>query len=319
MSKLSLKFNKCLVIANPASSNHKRAQHLTRQLQQHIPDTRTVEIVPGDEKKTNKLILDALKSLDSKSLVAVGGGDGSVSRTVNTLLTDSKLPKTARSAAILPLWGGNANDLAYMLNGTSWKIDIQRILARGRRVAIYPIEISLSGPKISQTLLATNYISFGASAYAARHVNEIDYQKHRLYQWPITKPLMELGSVLRSVKSAKSFTAEINGKKVRLYDLIMVNGSRIAKVYRAPNRLTDRFFFELAIKHNRPRLWAYFTRIMRGLTLKRNRRTERSLKVHDATWAQIDGEVIEVPKHTDIAVILHEKPFYALSTRLTRR
>jgi diacylglycerol kinase family enzyme len=313
----SLGLTKCVVIINPASTNRQRALRLAKKLEVYFQaeSIERLQIVPGEADKTHALIVKLSERLDEKTLVCVAGGDGTVSLIINILLQESKIPAKAKKAVILPLWGGNANDLASMINGSVYKINLERILKKGRVVAVHPLEVSMKGEQ-SETKLAINYVSFGATAYAAKRVNQIDYQRKRLYRTPGIQLLAEAASAMRSIQQSKSFMVDIDGKSARLYDLILINGSRIAKVYRAPNRLTEKTFFELIIRRKHPVLLPYFARILKALALERNLKTEHRLVVHEPTWAQIDGEVIKLPARTDIKVALSAAPFYLLSTKL---
>jgi len=306
-------FNRCVIITNTVSTNHHRARQLSEDIKKHFTEDQVdvIEVTPGKSKTGDSLVEEVIKSLDNKTLVCIGGGDGSISRFINRLLLNPNLSKGAKQAVVLPLWGGNANDLAYMVNGSAYAVDIKKILDKGRVVKVYPMEVTVRAGKI-EIHLASNYVSFGASAYAAKQISDLNARN------PIRRFIKEFWGIVRAAKQARPFTAEIDGRVASIYDLILVNGSRIAKVYRTPNRLTDKAFFELVIDRKPPVFLSYLARIIRGVTWerKRNRRGSHSLTVHDATWAQIDGEVIDIPKGARIDIKTYKTPFYVLSTKL---
>jgi diacylglycerol kinase family enzyme len=304
-------FNRCVIITNSVSTNHHRARRLSNDIKKHFADGQidVIEITPGKAITGDNLVEDIIKNLDGKTLVCIGGGDGSISMFINRLLLTKGIPKSVRRAVILPLWGGNANDLAYMVNGSAFTADIKRILKKGRVVKVYPMEVTIKTAKTVKHL-ANNYASFGASAYATKQIGGISDPN------PVRRFFKEVAAIAKATKQAKPFTAEIDGRQATIYDLILINGSRIAKVYRAPNRLTDRAFFELIIDRKPQLFLSYMARAIRGLARKRNRRDSHSLTVHDATWAQLDGEVVGIPKGARIEIKTYTAPFYVLSTKL---
>jgi diacylglycerol kinase family enzyme len=304
-------FDRCVIITNTGSTNYRRARRLAKEVKKYFADDQVdvIEVTPGQASSVDKLVKETVGALNGKTLVCVGGGDGSISLFINKLLLTPGLSKAARQAVILPLWGGNANDLAYMANGTAYAVNIRRILSKGRIVKVYPLEVKVTGGKPFRQL-ASNYVSFGMSAYAARQVNKLNGRNS------VYRAFVELLTILKAARRIKPFTAEIDGRQATLYDLILINGSRIAKVYRAPNRLTDRAFFELVIDRKHPFFLPYLARVIRGLTWRRNRRSSHTLTVHDNTWAQLDGEVVEIPKGSRIDIKTCTTPFYVLSTKL---
>jgi diacylglycerol kinase family enzyme len=302
------KFNHCIIITNSASTNHRRAERLAKDAKRYFINKRidVIEIAPAESDSFDRLVDDILPTLNDRTLVCIGGGDGTISHFINKLLTSPKLPPKARKAVLLPLWGGNANDLAYMINGSAYTTNIKGILNKGRAKKIYPLEVNISNDT-KETKLASNYVSFGASAYAAKHVNELEGRHNAL-----TRFLLEIITVAKAALHTGPFKAETEGRKTVIYDLMLINGSRIAKVYRAPNRLTDRAFFELTVSRKHP----YFAGLLRGFTKRRNRKNWHSLKVLEQIWAQLDGEVIKIPAGSTIDIKPSDQPFYVLSTKL---
>jgi hypothetical protein len=300
-------FERCVIITNSTSTNYRRARRLAKEVKKYFADDQVdvIEVTAGRDTPADKLVEDIIKGLDDKTLVCIGGGDGSISMMINRLLLTPGLSAPARRA----LWGGNANDLAYMVNGSAYAVNIRKILGKGRVVKIHPLEVAISGSN-TRKQLASNYVSFGMSAYATEQVNKLSAH-NTFYRF-----FIEIGTILKAAKQVKPFTAEIDGRQATLYDLILINGSRIAKVYRAPNRLTDKAFFELMIDRKHPLFLSYLARVIRGLTRRRNRRSSHSLIVHEQTWAQLDGEVIEIPKGARIDIKTSSSPFYVLSTKL---
>lgn len=304
-------FERCVIITNTSSTNYRRAKRLAKEVKKYFTDDRVnvIEVTAGQDSSIDKLLEKIMGELDERCLVCIGGGDGSISMFINRLILKKDLPEAARKAVILPLWGGNANDLAYMVNGTAYAVNIRKILSKGKIVKIHPMEVVINSSS-KETKLASNYVSFGMSAYAIRQVNKLN-GRHPVYRF-----FKELATVLKAARQAKPFTAELDGRRVTLYDLILINGSRIAKVYRAPNRLTDKAFFELIVDRKHPLFLSYIARLIRGLTFNRTRRSSHVLKFYEPTWAQLDGEVVEIAKGAKVDIKTCATPFQVLSTRL---
>src|SRR4051812_34039 len=133
-------FDRCVIITNTTGTNYRRARRLAKKNKKYFTSDQVdvIEVTSGQNTPADKIVEDVIKTVDEKTLVCIGGGDGSISMFINRLLLTPGLSKTARQAVILPLWGGNANDLAYMANGTAYAVNIRRILSRGRIVKVHP-------------------------------------------------------------------------------------------------------------------------------------------------------------------------------------
>jgi hypothetical protein len=107
----------------------------------------------------------------------------------------------------------------------------------------------------------------------------------------------------------------MEGERQRIYDLVMINGSRIAKVNRTPVKLNDKDFYEILVTRKHPLIVPYFIQINPRISIER-RAQSRSITIGETTWAQIDGEALQIPGDTDITVQHYDKPFYLLSTKL---
>lgn len=304
-----LTFKHCVVLVNPKSTSARRSRRFIQQLEKHFRRAlHTVETDDADYENHELLVGKLASQLKAGSLLCIAGGDGTISSAVNLLMTNPKLNTLNPRVTVLPLWGGNANDLAYMINGPAGLADIDKILEKGQRVAIHPLEVRMQSVQ-EYVHLATNYVSFGASAYAAHKVNQMKGPKS-------LRLLREAGNVIQAALKAKTFSAEIKGRETSLYDLILINGSRIAKVYRAPNSLTDKSFLELTVNRKHPMILSYFLRILGKLTVNRKSIDYYELTLIDGTFCQIDGEVRAVAGGTKVTVKPADKPFYVLSTRL---
>lgn len=317
MSRKKLPFNRCVVVVNPAASNYDRGQRLIRQLASLFPDKKfeTIEMRLSDYERPSWLITRLNGAIEKKTLLAIAGGDGTVNLIVDTLLRSSAISKAARESVILPLWAGNANDLSHMANGNP-PSSIETIIKAAGIVKVYPLAVTTKHASKSSIKLAVSYVSLGASAYASARISHPSHRKKRIYRFPGARNLTDMASVTRAFIGAPAFESTIDNAPRQIYDLAMINGSRIAKVNRIPVKLVDKNFYEILVVRKHPLLISYLMQIIRGISVERQTHTERTLVIHEPTWAQIDGEPLQIPGQTDISVQPFYKPFNLLSTKL---
>jgi len=310
-------FERCVVVVNPVSSNYDRGQRLIRELATLFPDNRLeiIEMRHTDYERPSWLITRLNAAIDNKTLLAIAGGDGTNNLIIDTLLRSAAVSSAAQNVTILPLWAGNANDLAHMANGNP-PASIESTLNSGAVIPIYPLAVTTRHTSKTTIKLAVCYVSLGASAYASARINDPSRRSKRVYRLPGGRMLSEMASVTRAFIGAPTFESTINGTRRRIYDIAMINGSRIAKVNRIPIKLTDNTFYEILVDRKHPFIVSYFIQIVRGISVERRTRKERSLTLDETTWAQIDGEALQIPGHTDITVQHYDKPFHLLSTKL---
>lgn len=312
---------RCVIIINPRSTHAHRSMKFVRQLEALFTGDNIDIITPTKRDYENpSALITALKpKLNRNTLLGIAGGDGSIHYIINLLLSHPSMGESARQAVLLPLWGGNANDLAYMANGFAVGKHMDTILKEGTVVDVYPLRVSTTHNNITLRTYAICYASFGASAFVAHKLNQPGHRDKRVYRVPGTRAVFEAGSVTKALVDAKGFRCEIDGVTQKLYDLMLVNGSRIAKVDRAPIKLTDPYFYEIRTTHNRPVVLGYAASLVRNITQRRPPIAIRSLIAHDPTWVQLDGEVEQVPSGSTVKVIRNDVPLRLLSTKLTNR
>jgi hypothetical protein len=121
---------------------------------------------------------------------------------------------------------------------------------------------------------------------------------------------------LNAFLTAKPFTVEMDNDNILLYDLVLINGSRMAQRERFPVKISDPRFVEMTVNHKLSGLLLYMLHALNWRSTRPSK-TERSLIVHESIWMQLDGEVTKIPKKTAINICLYDKPYYVLSTRLS--
>jgi len=251
-------------------------------------------------------------------VIAVAGGDGTVNAVVNSLC---KLqPQNALAKCyVLPLWGGNANDLAYMLNGLRMAVSPQRLVSRAAVVQVPLIKVQIREPKRrGRTIYACCYASFGASAYAARQLETYRLSTHKVMRLlPLLLVAHELIQTMRAFLAAPVHRGEIDDQEQTFYEHTMINGSRIAKVNRVPIALDDPMFFHALIARKDSSMALAIIRILlRQPGREYGTRTHIRFTARTPIDAQIDGEIMHLPADTRITATTIQPSFRFISIKL---
>lgn len=305
-----------ICVVNQRASNFTKAHHILTTLSKEM-GLKAQEL---DIAAHETVLAEYLKKHPKNRVVlmTIAGGDGSVSAVVNTMQRlQSEYP--ANQYFILPLWGGNANDLSFMLNGLRSGTSVKRLLTESSAVPIPLIRISLQESKKQERVTyACCYASFGASAYAARQLDMYRFSTNKLISWlPPFLILRELIFVLKAIVEAPLYLIEIEREEKTFYEHTIINGSRIAKVNRVPITLDQPEFFHALVTRKEPSVIISLARILLGKpdTVYANR-TELQFTTKTRVDAQIDGEVLSFPAHTRIAAEIVQPELRFISTKL---
>lgn len=305
-----------LQLYNPRASNYPRANKLFEILCTRLDHTPQ----RYDITKDNDQLVSYLGSCTDRQtiLVTIAGGDGTVSSVINTLI--EHMPKKAAPRLyVLPLWGGNANDLSYMLNGLHTSVKQQRLLSTSSVVSIPFIKVDLAAPHDTRTVYACCYASFGASAYAARQLDAQRFSAQKAMRWfPPLLVLRELLFVIRAFLLSPLHVVEINNRETVFYEHTIINGSRIAKVNRVPIELDEPTFFHALVERKDPSILITVARALLGRpdTLYA-KKTNLSFTIKKPLDAQIDGEMLHLTENTKVtASVTYASSISFISTRL---
>lgn len=315
--KLLSRFDNFLLVQNPKSSNAGRAKNTVNKFQKltsiKLDIIKTSSNYSQNEKDIEKYLIDT----DGKTLLLIGGGDGTVHDVVNILMSKS-LRKLSNKVVVLPLWGGNANDFAYMLNGLSLGKKLAKILGRGKIHELFPLKITIGKNKKSVTRYAMCYASFGASAFIAQHFNVKPVHRGKPLQYPPALiVLQEIWGIAGALKRAKPFGVEINGESISIFDEVFVNGSRLSKMNTMPVKLNDRAYYHARANDKHPLFSKRVARAIAGRKIGQITSNPTSFTLQEDALAQFDGEVLEVSKGFKINVSLASRPIQALSIKLS--
>jgi phosphatidylglycerophosphate synthase/diacylglycerol kinase family enzyme len=304
-----------IFVENKKASNYRRSRRWITRIERKLKIKRITIDVADVNKKLIKAISKAQD--DGKVLVTVAGGDGTVSNIANILIkTDDEA--LLSDVYFLPLWGGNANDVATMLNGLSSQSTLHHLLERSSIVGVPTIEVHLTHETSDRRIYACGYASFGATAYAARQINDERLANRSIVRFfPPLFVIRELIAVIKALMDAPLFTARHQGSVSQHYEHTFINGSRIAKVNRVPISLTEPAFFHAAVDRKHP---SYIIELLR-IVFKRSRkeyvqRNKVTFTTGSDIDAQIDGEVYKVKSGTRVSIRSHDQLLNCVSIKL---
>ncbi len=314
------RFDHVLVLRNPVSTHASRGKAYIAELRNvfrgiavHVINTKS-----GGAEPNRKLLRSLAPKLGPRTLLCVASGDGTVSMVIEALLTDPDMPKYAHETVILPLWTGNANDLAHMLNGPAYRNRLRAVLESGKVVQIRPMVCMLTGRDGTvQNKMAACYASFGATAFATERLSQDDMRSSVLHKVPGIGFLTEFITGFKAAVHAPFFRLEERGAERVVYERVYMNGSRFAKVERLPLRLTDDAFLEHTLtERNLTTVFSQLWRAMQKSLVDRFRVDQSEFVVRERVAAQFDGELMDVAAGTQVRLYVSPLPFYALSLLL---
>ncbi len=317
----TIPFDTCIIVYNPRSTQAEQTLQRIESLSKLFPkDAITLLEIRPNADANRTLLRNEVARLGSRTLLAVGGGDGTANFVVDVLLGDPHLTPEQRRAAVLPLWGGNGNDLAHMLNGSPGRLPLNTLLQTGKSVAVYPLRCIITTEDKAVQRTAICYASFGASAFAAHQLESMRGTRPFFHRLGLAKFIHELGLVWRAMLRAPRFLVLDTTSPRPIYDRLFINGSRFAKVSGVPLQLTDKQFCAITVEQKRASAVAYhLAELLRRHPehyIVQNGQTI-DFTLYEAAWAQIDGEIVHLPAGSSVSVQQAEQPFYALSTLLS--
>lgn len=316
-------FDRFVILKNPASTNIRTAERYIAELRKMFPGATFKTIKVGrTPSETFKKLQSAASQLGPRTLLCIAGGDGTVNRVVSFLSGSKKLPAQARRTPLLPLWAGNANDFAHMLNGPAYRVRLPLLFKQSRVTPIYPLECRLAdaGGR-SQTYYAMNYAGFGATAAVAREINQSEHRRRWWQHLLLSKIIGEVATVGRIVMGSAGFTLEENGAQHSVFERSYINGTRMGRLQPFAASLTEKVFVQTTVFQEDKHVMAFYrwlTGNMRPAPSSKHNRSS-TFTTKDSIWMQVDGEPVRVPKNTRITVRCSPIPLYALNTRLAPR
>lgn len=303
-----------LVIRNPVSANAHRAHRQIAELQERFPLS-VVDVYPTlhdnnlsheENRQTNQQrVLDLLQERvdpnqpHSRRLwLVLATGDGTIRDMSEAMLGADE---AIRNVPILPLAGGNGNDVSSMLHGFWGKRWPAQHMHRAHIEPVQLLECTIAYANgESEKRYALGYLSEGELAAKTAKVIDQDRGRSRFVQLVNEK-------ILAGQALAKASLTEVveRGVKRKTGELIFNNGERMAKYFRWDQSLADPQFMRTEVSKN-----GLFHIAQSGIALMlgKHRHTVvpdgnlvRVQNVTD-TWIQLDGEAFPLPANSIITV-----------------
>lgn len=315
-----LAFEHIIILKNPKSTSIKLANKHVQEVLELFKDTPSQIIETSQAAPQTYAKLVAIKEkLGSKTLLCVAGGDGTVNRAVEFLQSHPELSAEARKTVLLPLWAGNANDLAHMLNGPIFRMRLPLLFEEAAVVATHPLVCTLidSGGH-RHVYHAASYAGFGMSAAVARVLNDRGHRERWQHRALVSRIMDQAVIVWRTLRDFNGFEIEENGQLQSLHERSYVNGSRMGKVYPLAADLTDRTFLQTTVHAKDKHIFAFY-RWARGsirFTASKATLETSTFVTKDDILMQCDGEPVKIKKGTQINVRNSDIPLFVLSSRL---
>jgi hypothetical protein len=299
-----------VVVANEHSSNARRMRRQVDQLTipYHVITT------SRDPHRTQDDLYDGMKE---GAVILGAGGDGTNGQIVNALLSPEGIERQLHLERFVPLRGGNASDVATMLNGHN---TAAQILELGRELYLHPLEIrSLYTDERSR--FALGYFSVAATAAASYDLDQVKNTANRLTKATGFQLGREAVATWLSVGGFMPIRLQRDGLETEaVTDYLMVRGDRIAKVGR-PHAELDKLAFEAIATKDTGYTKAVVNlgKMARG-NLHGDMRTSTEFTVTSVDGSEIpvqyDGEAEFVPSGSIFSVGISGTPYRTLSTRL---
>lgn len=311
-------FKQVVVLFNPASTHTRSAKKRIEELRQLVPAPQFLLLETSTKGRSANIdnLLRHEKLLGPETVLCIAAGDGTVNMAIEALLFHASA--RARQTVLLPLWGGNANDVAHMLNGPAYRMPVRTLFEKGKIVSVRPLRCELVSRRGSvKNHLAVGYASFGATALAARGLNGPPHRDSRLHRFPGGRVIQEVMTVFQAFIKAPSFRIYDDAGPRSIYDRMFINGSRIGKIRPLPLKLTDDAYYATTVSEKR-----LGAALAKARELLRRPSVEKAadttvFRCMEQAWAQFDGEPVKLAAGTTVHVARAPEAFRAWSVRLT--
>jgi diacylglycerol kinase family enzyme len=252
------------------------------------------------------------KELEAGDVLCIFGGDG----TINTAVKALTSPELRRlKVPILPMWCGNGNDLANMLNGRP--NPAAEVLDNANIQSIRPIAARVRNETGVVNELAAVYMGLGAGALGSKRLDTQEHRQRRFYDNPLGRIAYEVPMLLKTFVDSPEFTIEEDGELKNCFDITVANGPRMAKFAKLPVNLFEEQLFAFRVDNKRT---LPIARRMLALGMG----TPHGEYITDTPWeftvkdfvpAHFDAESQVLPPDTEVSIRQFETPYYALTSQ----
>ncbi len=265
----------------------------------------------GDATQDQARLQEVLRQGD---VLCIAGGDRTINMAIGALtqeaIRDLHVP-------IFPLWCGNGNDLAHILNG---RADAQRpssIMQNARRATVWPISFTLSHGGDTTSHIAATHGGFGATGVAATKLNAESHRGRRGYGLKPFRLAYEGLAIAKAVREAEPFKIKEQNEVKEIVEYTFANGPRMAKFGRPPVKLEAEAFFVTQVADKQPYTIAnWLGQLVTGTLPPQylEKGSSASFTILDHTIGHFDAEPKFINANTDVTVQHYHTPFYALTT-----
>jgi hypothetical protein len=298
---MSVEFERIVGVVNPECSEHKQGIAQLDEVIRALPaDFPYIEIETNEDfVGTSERLAEVLQPDD---LVAPVGGDGTKNAVMRAML--------AKGGVMLPIPGGNGNDLERSLHGRqAWPSPLQ-LLREGEPVSIHPIQVAVEG---MSTLYAINYFGIQATAKGSYTMDQSWYRNLPVADRAEMRAIYEFLLLPPIAFFSRPFFVKENDIVRMAVDMSFMNGSSMAKHGKPPVDIADPHLFMTECRLPLDLLpWAIrgVRGTMNGEYLEKGR--QRAFRLGRTVLAHIDAQTFKIPEDREVTVSVAEKPFKAL-------
>lgn len=282
-------FSRIVIIYNPNSTGDSPAiaKEFYEQVKQKLS---TVPVTLKETEHAGHGEEIAYKAASQPNTVIVSvSGDGGYNEVINGAMKAAEAKKTSPICAILP--GGNAND---HYSNVAKRPLIEALEAESvRQLDLLQLQFK------STTRYAHSYIGLGLTPLVAAELN-----RHSL------TAIKEAWLALKTYWNLRPLEITTNDKKLQFDSILMTSVENMAKhLTLAKDSRPDDGLFELLIWRHKNKLRLTFTIIksMLGIKIPHKKVKEFSFTVNKSMPMQLDGEIIDVPKATEVTITIQKQ------------
>lgn len=283
-----VRFERIVIIYNPNSTGNgkKLAQDFAVKANKVFSNA-DIKLVATEYAQHAVKIASEVASGNKETLIVSSSGDGGYHEVINGLFSAKKAPKNV-TAAVLP--AGNANDHSRTMHDSL----LTKRLDKAKQTRIDLLKVTIAHKGTQTVRYAHSYAGLGVTPHVAKELN-----KHNL------NPVREIYLLIRAFRRFKSFKIKHNNQTLHLDNLVFSNINQMAKVLTlADKNLPQDGRFELVVTTHRGKLRLLYKFAKAAVSLIRpQKRAERfDFKTLQSTPMQLDGEVIELQKDSEVVV-----------------
>lgn len=219
----SSRFDTAVIVRNPLNDFAFEKAEQTQSEIKHLFQDVVIEDSAADV-SGHKDLIQYYDSPSGRTLWIPTGGDG----------TFSNLAGAMPKSPIMINRAGYANDTGHMSSGLRTHLSPAKTIERGRTVNLRPLEITTQSPHggKSETELAFGYFGIGLSGQVAKNMNNGQRRSQESDKHPLSRHFKSGKLILDTLKIMPSFEVTENVESQTRYELLFVNGPRMARVFR---------------------------------------------------------------------------------------